>query len=102
MGEGTSIRPPRRSDADGQGVPLRHLFCSAKAMVEVDLALGRSGQRIVAACMMSARRSIRSWSRTEKGIAQGPAALMGEYLPGRTENLHDYLIPTAATCPRSR
>ena len=29
------------------------------------------------------------------GIAQGLGlALMEEYIPGRTENLHDYLIPT--------
>ena len=31
----------------------------------------------------------------EGGIAQGLGmALMEEYVPGRTENLHDYLIPT--------
>ena len=26
-------------------------------------------------------------------------ALMEEYIPGRTENLHDYLIPTAGDMP---
>ena len=26
-------------------------------------------------------------------------ALMEEYLPGRTENLHDYLIPTIGDVP---
>jgi CO/xanthine dehydrogenase Mo-binding subunit len=36
----------------------------------------------------------------EGGIAQGLGlALMEEYLPGRTENLHDYLIRRSATCP---
>ena len=36
------------------------------------------------------------------GIAQGLGmALMEEYVPGRTDNLHDYLIPTSATCRRS-
>ena len=31
----------------------------------------------------------------EGGIAQGLGlALMEDYVPGRTENLHDYLIPT--------
>jgi CO/xanthine dehydrogenase Mo-binding subunit len=36
----------------------------------------------------------------EGGIAQGIGlALMEEYLPGRTENLHDYLIPTTSDVP---
>jgi CO/xanthine dehydrogenase Mo-binding subunit len=36
----------------------------------------------------------------EGGIAQGIGlALMEEYLPGRTENLHDYLIPTFGDVP---
>ena len=36
----------------------------------------------------------------EGGIAQGIGlALMEEYLPGRTENLHDYLIPTIGDVP---
>jgi CO/xanthine dehydrogenase Mo-binding subunit len=35
------------------------------------------------------------------GIAQGIGlALMEEYVPGRTENLHDYLIPTFGDVPR--
>ena len=36
----------------------------------------------------------------EGGIAQGLGlALMEEFLPGRTENLHDYLIPTIGDMP---
>ena len=36
----------------------------------------------------------------EGGIAQGIGmALMEEYIPGRTENLHDYLIPTIGDVP---
>ena len=36
----------------------------------------------------------------EGGIAMGIGmALMEEYLPGRTENLHDYLIPTIGDVP---
>ena len=36
----------------------------------------------------------------EGGIAQGLGmALMEEYIPGRTENLHDYLIPTIGDIP---
>ncbi len=34
------------------------------------------------------------------GIAQGLGmALMEEYVPGRTDNLHDYLIPTIGDIP---
>ena len=34
------------------------------------------------------------------GVAQGLGlALMEEYIPGRTENLHDYLIPTIGDVP---
>jgi CO/xanthine dehydrogenase Mo-binding subunit len=34
------------------------------------------------------------------GIAQGLGlALMEEFIPGRTENLHDYLIPTVGDMP---
>jgi len=34
------------------------------------------------------------------GIAQGLGlALMEEYVPGRTDNLHDYLIPTVGDVP---
>ena len=36
----------------------------------------------------------------EGGIAQGIGmALMEEYVAGRTDNLHDYLIPTAGDVP---
>ena len=36
----------------------------------------------------------------EGGVAQGIGlALMEDYVPGRTENLHDYLIPTFGDVP---
>ena len=36
----------------------------------------------------------------EGGVAQGIGlALMEDYIPGRTENLHDYLMPTAGDMP---
>ena len=36
----------------------------------------------------------------EGGVAQGIGmALMEEYVPGRNENLHDYLIPTIGDVP---
>ncbi len=38
--------------------------------------------------------------QVQGGIAQGMGmALMEEYIPGRTENLHDYLIPTIGDMP---
>jgi CO/xanthine dehydrogenase Mo-binding subunit len=38
--------------------------------------------------------------QVQGGIAQGLGmALMEEFLPGRTENLHDYLIPTIGDIP---
>ena len=38
--------------------------------------------------------------RQARGIAQGIGlALMEEYVSGRTDNLHDYLIPTAGDVP---
>jgi len=38
--------------------------------------------------------------QVEGGIAQGLGmALMEEFIPGRTENLHDYLIPTIGDMP---
>ena len=38
--------------------------------------------------------------QVEGGVAQGLGlALMEEYIPGRTENLHDYLIPTTGDMP---
>ena len=55
--------------------------------------------------MTSAARSTRRWreGQIEGGIAQGIGlALMEEYLPGRTENLHDYLIPTFGDVPPDR
>ena len=38
--------------------------------------------------------------QVEGGVAQGLGmALMEEYIPGRSENLHDYLIPTIGDVP---
>ena len=38
--------------------------------------------------------------QVEGGVAQGIGlALMEEFIPGRTENLHDYLMPTIGDMP---
>jgi aldehyde oxidoreductase len=68
----------------------------------VDLDLGTVHlQRIVAAHDVG--RAINPTlveGQIHGGIAQGIGlALMEEYLPGRTENLHDYLIPTIGDVP---
>ena len=71
-------------------------------MVEVDIELGTvKVLRIVAAHDVGkAINPTLVEGQIEGGIAQGLGlALMEEYLPGRTENLHDYLIPTIGDVP---
>jgi CO/xanthine dehydrogenase Mo-binding subunit/aerobic-type carbon monoxide dehydrogenase small subunit (CoxS/CutS family) len=98
MGEGIFDPPTTPLDADGQGVPYAtYAFAAQIATVEVDMALGTVRVlRIVAAHDVGkAINPILVEGQIEGGIAQGLGlALMEEYLPGRTENLHDYLIPT--------
>src|SRR3546814_19622335 len=72
------------------------------AEVVVDTALGTAGvARMVAAHDVGrALNPIQVEGQIHGGVAQGIGlALMEEYVPGRTENLHDYLIPTAADVP---
>jgi aldehyde oxidoreductase len=103
MGEGTFDPPTTPLDADGQGVPYAtYAFAAQIATVEVDLALGTVRVlRIVAAHDVGkAINPILVDGQIEGGIAQGLGlALMEEYLSGRTENLHDYLIPTVGDVP---
>jgi aldehyde oxidoreductase len=102
-GEGTFDPPTTALDKDGQGVPYAsYAFAAQMAEVEVDLELGTvSVLRMVAAHDVG--RAINPTlveGQIEGGIAQGLGlALMEEYLPGRTENLHDYLIPTVGDMP---
>jgi aldehyde oxidoreductase len=102
-GEGTFDPPTTPLDADGQGIPYAtYAFAAQIAMVEVDTELGTvKVLRVVAAHDVG--RAINPTlveGQIQGGIAQGLGlALMEEYLPGRTENLHDYLIPTAGDVP---
>ncbi|MSP77145.1 MAG: aldehyde oxidase [Rhodospirillaceae bacterium] len=104
MGEGTFDPPTTPLDAQGQGVPYAsYAFAAQMAEVEVDMELGTvKVLRMVAAHDVG--RAINPTlveGQIEGGIAQGLGlALMEEYLPGRTENLHDYLIPTVGDMPR--
>ena len=71
-------------------------------MVDVDTQLGTvTPVRIHAAHDVGrAINPTQVEGQIEGGIAQGIGlALMEEYLPGRTENLHDYLIPTIGDVP---
>jgi len=103
LGEGTFDPPTTPLDADGQGVPYAsYAFAAQIAEVEVDLELGTTKVlRMVAAHDVGrAINPMQVEGQIEGGIAQGLGlALMEEYLPGRTENLHDYLIPTVGDMP---
>lgn len=100
-----SFDPPTSGlDADGQGKPYAVYGYGAQIVaLTVDLALGTVKlDKITAAHDLG--RAINPTlveGQIEGGIAQGIGlALMEEYLAGRTENLHDYLIPTVGDVPR--
>lgn len=95
--------PTTALDADGQGVPYAvYGFGAQIAEVEVDVKLGTTRViRMTAAHDVGrAINPLLAEGQIEGGIAQGLGmALMEEFLPGRTENLHDYLIPTVGDVP---
>ena len=90
-------------DENGQGVPYAIYGYGAQiAEVEVDLALGITKVLKVTAAHDLGRviNPLLAEGQIEGGVVQGLGlALMEEYLPGRTENLHDYLIPTTGDMP---
>ena len=90
-------------DENGQGSPYAVFGTTAQmAELEVDLELGTVKLlRIVAAHDVGrAINPLLVEGQIEGGVAQGLGlALMEEFLPGRTENLHDYLIPTIGDVP---
>jgi CO/xanthine dehydrogenase Mo-binding subunit/aerobic-type carbon monoxide dehydrogenase small subunit (CoxS/CutS family) len=99
-----SYDPPTTAlDADGQGSPYA-LYGYGAQLVElsVDQALGTVKLLKITAAHDVGRaiNPMLARGQIEGGIAQGIGlALMEEYLPGRTENLHDYLIPTFGDVP---
>jgi aldehyde oxidoreductase len=103
IGRGRFDPPTTALDADGQGVPYAtYGFAAQLALVEVDVELGTTRVlRIVAAHDVGrAINPTQVEGQIHGGIAQGLGlALMEEYVPGRTENLHDYLIPTIGDVP---
>ncbi|QBF32029.1 molybdopterin cofactor-binding domain-containing protein [Thalassococcus sp. S3] len=99
-----SYDPPTTAlDADGQGTPYAvYGYGAQMAEVEVDMALGTTRVLHIAAAHDLGRviNPMLAEGQIEGGIAQGLGlALMEEFVPGRTENLHDYLIPTVGDMP---
>ncbi|MEC7586869.1 MAG: molybdopterin cofactor-binding domain-containing protein, partial [Pseudomonadota bacterium] len=90
-------------DENGQGTPYAVYGYGAQvAEIEVDLQLGTVKVIRITAAHDLGRviNPLLAAGQIEGGIAQGLGmALMEEYIPGRTENLHDYLIPSAGDMP---
>jgi len=102
-GEATFDPPTSRLDENGQGTPYAVFgFGAHLAEIAVDNELGT-----VRVLKISAAHDVgRAINPTliegqiEGGAAQGLGmALMEEFFPGKGENLHDYLIPTAGDMP---
>ncbi|TPL38318.1 molybdopterin-dependent oxidoreductase [Mesorhizobium sp. B2-4-8] len=101
--EETYDPPTLPLDAKGQGKPYAVYGYGAQiAELEVDLKLGTVKLVKITAAhdVGKAINPLLAEGQIEGGIAQGIGmALMEEYIPGRTENLHDYLIPTIGDVP---
>ncbi len=103
LGEGQFDPPSAPLSPDGQGSPYpTYAFAAQIALVQVDLELGTTKVREIVAAHDVGRaiNPTQVEGQIHGGIAQGLGmALMEEYLPGRTENLHDYLVPTFGDMP---
>lgn len=101
--EETYDPPTQALDEQGQGAPYAVYGYGAQlAEVEVDHALGTVTVRKVTAAhdLGQVINPLLAEGQIEGGIAQGIGmALMEEFHPGTTENLHDYLIPTIGDVP---
>ena len=90
-------------DGDGQGVPYAtYGFAAQIAQAEVDLDLGTVRVLHIHAAHDVGRavNPTQVEGQIHGGIAQGLGlALMEEYISGKTDNLHDYLIPTVGDMP---
>ncbi|MEP9386827.1 molybdopterin-dependent oxidoreductase [Mesorhizobium sp. KR9-304] len=95
--------PTTALDGKGQGAPYAVYGWGAQlAELDVDMKLG-TVKLVKITAAHDVGRAINPLlveGQIEGGIAQGIGmALMEEYIPGRTENLHDYLIPTIGDVP---
>jgi CO/xanthine dehydrogenase Mo-binding subunit/aerobic-type carbon monoxide dehydrogenase small subunit (CoxS/CutS family) len=103
-GYGRFDPPTTPLDAKGQGSPYAtYGFAAQIAKVQVDLQTGVTRILNVVATH-DVGRAINPQQvegQIQGGIVQGLGlALMEEYVPGKTENLHDYLIPTIGDIPQ--
>ena len=103
-GVGTWDPPTTPLDANGQGVPYAtYGFAAQMAEVEVDIGARHRRRCSTIVAAHDVGRAINPTlveGQIHGGIAQGLGlALMEEFIPGRTENLHDYLIPTVGDMP---
>lgn len=103
LGRGYFNPPTVALDGNGQGVPYAtYGFAAQFAVVEVDTGLGtvRVLEIHAAHDVGRAINPTQVEGQIHGGIAQGLGlALMEEYHAGRTDNLHDYLIPTVGDMP---
>jgi len=101
--EETYDPPTEPLDETGQGKPYAvYGYGAQMAEVEVDMKLGTVKVTNIVAAHDLGRvvNPLLAEGQIEGGVAQGLGmALMEEYVPGRTENLHDYLIPTIGDMP---
>ncbi len=103
LGQATFDPPATPLDETGQGNPYgTYAFGAQVAEVEVDTELGTVKVLHVWAAhdVGASINPLQLEGQVHGGVAQGLGlALMEEYFPGRTENLHDYLIPTFGDVP---
>ena len=103
MGEATFDPPTSPLDENGQGEPYAAFGYGAQMVeLEIDQALGTI-KLLKLTAVHDVGRAINPTlieGQIEGGSAQGIGlALMEEFIPGRSENLHDYLIPTIGDVP---
>jgi len=101
--EATFDPPTSPLDENGQGIPYAVFgFGAHLAEIEVDVELGTVRVLKITAAH-DVGRAINPTlieGQIEGGAAQGLGhALMEEFFPGKGENLHDYLIPSAGDMP---
>lgn len=95
--------PTKPLDENGQGEPYAQFgYAAHLVVVEVDTDFGtvKPLKFVAAHDVGKAINPTLVEGQVHGGIAQGLGmALMEEYIPGHTENLHDYLIPTIGDIP---
>jgi len=99
----TYNRPVSALDENGQGIPYAQYGYGAQVIeLSVDTELGTVKLHKVTTAH-DVGRAINPQlieGQIEGGVTQGIGmALMEEFIPGRVENLHDYLIPTIGDIP---